>query len=234
MCSIRSSLSSRSPCSSGRGWLFKCLTLALAAFGVAASGGCELLGFLAVNYQENTPVKVEAEYEGLKGKSYAVFMVADRGIDANYPGLVPLMNSQINDRLREQAGASGWIPSQDLLAEIYNNPRWIAMPRGDLAKQLGVQRLIVVELQEFRLNDPGNQYLWEGRAAGLVSVLEADSATPDLYAFERPIDVKFPDKAGFGPQDLSGDVVSGALRKRFVDRACWLFYAHEEMRDQGY
>lgn len=201
---------------------------------MAAAGGCELLGFLAVNYEENTPKKIEAQYDGLKGKSFAVYMIADRGIDANYPGLVPLMNTQINERIAQEAGASGWIPSQDLLAEIYNHPRWAAMPRSELAKQLGVDRLIVVELQEFRLNDFGNQYVWDGRATGLVSVIEADSATPDLYAFERQIDVRFPDKAGYSPQDMAGNVVSGALRKRFVDRASWLFYNHEEMKNQGY
>lgn len=197
-------------------------------------GGCQAIGFFAASYEENMPKKVEAEYDGLKGKSYAVYMIADRGIDANYPGLVPLINAQINDRLHDESGASGWIPSQALLAEIYNHPRWAAMPRSELAKQLGVERLVVVELQEFRLNDPGNQYLWEGRATGLVSVLEVDSATPDLYAFERPVDVKFPDKSGYGPQDMAGNVVSGALRKRFVDRACWLFYTHDEMKNQGY
>jgi len=202
-------------------------------FGVAG-GGCELLGFLAVNYEENTPKKIEAQYDGLKGKTFAVYMTADRGIDANYPGLVPLMNTLINDRLAQEAGATGWIPSQDLLAEIYNHPRWAAMARSELAQKLGVSRLVVVELQEFRLNDPGNQYLWDGRATGLVSVVEADSPTPDLYAFERQIDVKFPDKPGFGPQDFAGNVVSGSLRKRFVDRTCWLFYNHEEMKNQGY
>lgn len=219
-----------------RRWAFA--ARAVLGAGVAAwagvLGGCELLGFLAYNYEETTPKKIEAQYEGLKGKSYAVYMVADRGIDANYPGLVPLMNAQINDRLYQESGATGWIPSQDLLAEIYNHPRWNAMPRSDLAKQLGVDRLIVIELQEFRLNDTGNQYVWDGRAAGLVSVLEADSPTPEIYAFERPVDVKFPDKPGYSPADMSGDAVLGALRKRFVDRAAWMFYAHEEMKNQGY
>lgn len=210
-------------------------TLGMAAVLLSTTvAGCEAIGFLATNYRENTPVKVEPLYDGLKGKSYAVVVVADRGIDANYPGLVPVINASINDRLHDEAGASGWIPSQELLGHLYNNPRWTATARSDLVKELGVDRLVVVELQEFRLNDIGNQYLWDGRASGLVSVLEADSPSPETFAFEKPVDVHFPDKQGYSPQDMSGDLVAAALRKRFVDRAAWMFYTHDEKYKQEY
>lgn len=208
------------------------LSLAVAALGAALlSGGCfigALAGGMAQSYQENSTRTVEAEYTGLVGKSYAVVVVADRSIEAMYPGVVATLTGRMNERLRDNAGAQGWIDSTELLAYLYNNPRWVARPRSELAADLGVDRLVVMDLQEFRLHDVGNQYLWDGVAQGTMAVVESDSPVPDSYAFDVGVTVRFPDKSGTGPLEYTDAVVSSSLIKRLVDRATWLFYKHEE------
>jgi len=210
------------------------MVLALLA---AVLPGCSVLGFggaMIESSRRNSTKEIAAEYTGLKGKKWAVVVVADRVIQAEYPDVVLYLTSQITDRLSDPKGAhkeiaaAGFIPAQPLLSYLYEHPRWITMTRGDLAKELGVDRLIVVELIEYRLNDPGNQYLWAGQATGSVGVIEADSALPDEFAFEKPISVRFPDKDSFGPNDMSSQVVATALGKRFIDRCSWLFYKHDE------
>ncbi len=202
-----------------------------------AMGGCQILGFAAVGIQEakaNRPRKVDAQYKGLEGKSFAVVVAADRLVQAEHPGVVEELTIRITERLEQNSGASGRVPADRLLAYLYANPRWVAMPRGELAKQLGVDRLVMVELLEFRLNEPGNQYLWDGVAAATVGVIEADAPLPDEYVFERSIRMTYPDKQGFGQGDMSEDAVASVLMKRFVDRASWLFYTHEETGKMGY
>lgn len=195
-------------------------------------GGCAigaLFGGMAQSYNETASHTVEAEYTGLQGKSYAVIVAADRSIEADFPGLVAELTTRIDARLRASAGSLGHVPATQVLSYIYNTPGWPARSREELAKDLGgPDRLVYLDLTEFRLNDPGNAYLWNGAAVGNVGVFEMDGPLPEDYAYEKTVAIRFPDKEGFGPTDFSREQVVSVLLKRFVDRASWLFYDHEE------
>lgn len=204
---------------------------------VLFSTGCNVLGFAGAmieNQRRHSTKPVKEQYEGLRGKQWAVLVIADRIIQADHPAIVPYLTTKMTERLSDpkqgqaEIAAAGYIPADQLLRYMYENPRWATLPRGELATTLGVNRLIVVDLVEYRLNDPGNQYLWAGVAAGSVGVIEADSSVPDEFAFEQPVKVQFPDKDGYGPTELASDVVSTELARRFVDRATWMFYVHQE------
>ncbi len=172
--------------------------------------------------------EVEAEYTGIKGHTFAVVVSVDRMIESGNPGTTTRLNQRINDRLIQNASPSYAIPSADLLSVLYNTPQWIAMPRGEVAEMLGVERLIVFELIEYTLNEPGNQYIWDGTAAGYVTVYEADSGFPDDPVFEKAISVKFPDSSGFMRTDIPEAAVTSELSNRLINRVSWLFYTHEE------
>ena len=210
-----------------------CLSALALAF-VLALGGCKVAGFAAVtydNYQRSGTHRVAEEYKGLAAKSWAVVVIADRSIQAETPDLLPWMTRQICERLTKEQpkiGASGMAPAERVLRYQYDHPTWAAMPYGELAKALTVDRLIIVEIIEYRLNEPGNQYLWSGLATGNVGVIESESATPDEFAFEKPISVRFPDGESFGPTDYDRQTVATRLGGRFIDRATWLFYSHDE------
>lgn len=197
-------------------------------------GGCIVgaaIGGMAESYRRTGKHAVPAEYPGLRGKSYAVVVTADRIIQAQHPGLVGRITRTVNDRLAHpdnNVGASAFIPSQDLLNVLYETPQWPAMARGEVAKLLGVDRLIVIELFEYRLHEPGNQYVWDGAAAGSVAVYEADSGMPDDPIYEKSIRVAFPDGTGYMSTEISQATVTSELSRRFINRAAWLFYDHEE------
>lgn len=202
--------------------------LLVATTGIAIPG-CQIIGVAAENYKRTSTRTVEPEYEGLVGKSFAVVVTSDRGIESMNPGVVDTLIDRITARIRDESGASGFVPAVQVLKYTYDNPAWISRPLSELAKSLGgVDRLVFVDLYEFRLHDPGNAYEWGGVAAGTVAVLEMDSPLPDSHAFERKIQVKFPDKPGMGPAEFNANVISSTLVKRFVDRSTWLFYKHEE------
>ncbi len=214
----------------------RALALSVGAAGVLAGAGCNLLGFagaMVENERRHSTRPVNELYQGLKGKQWAVLVIADRIIQADSPAIVPYLTTKMTERLsdpknQQSIGAAGYIPADRLLKYLYENPRWMSMPRADLAKELGVERLIVVEVMEYRLHDPGNQYLWAGVATGTVGVIEADSKVPDEFSFEKPVKVTFPDKDGYGPNDLPTEAVTTELAHRFVDRVTWMFYLHEE------
>ncbi len=198
---------------------------------VLAGVGCAAVGVAAIaakGIEESRPKKVKAEYTGLAGKSFAVVVSADRSIQVDYPNLVTEITARINDRLWENSGATAGIPAQELLRYMYENPSWSARPYSELAKTLTVDRLVVVDLNEFRLHDPGNRYLWEGVAAGTISVIEADGSLADEFVFQRVLRVSFPDITGVDQDKFTGQQVASVLISRFVSRAAWLFYDHEE------
>jgi hypothetical protein len=219
-----------------RSWVRPAL-LALAVLSTTAGSGCVLAGWVAAGakeLQETRPRKVEAAYKGLEGKSFAVVVSCDRAVQADHPGVMEELTARITERLEQNAGAKGRIRADRLLAYLYDNPRWVAMSPSDLARRLGVDRLVYIELLEYQLNDPGNQYLWKGVAAGRVGVIEADGLLPDEFAFEREVRVSYPDEEGYGQSDYDGTFVASVLIQRFTDRASWLFYTHEEKGKMEY
>ncbi len=200
-------------------------------------GGCALIGYGAVALEKQrraTPVNIDAEYTGLEGKAFAVVVAADRMVQADHPGVVEEMTARITEILEVQSGASGRVPANRLLAYLYENPRWVRMSRSELARDLGVQRLIFIDLIEYQLHDPGNQYLWRGVASGTVGVIEVESSLPDEFVYQKSIRIAFPEKDGFGPNDFTELQVTSILIDRFVKRASWLFFAHDERPDIGY
>jgi len=204
--------------------LLACLCLAMA---LPSLSGCNIVGYFMSNVLrsgQSAKKLQKAEYTGLDGKDFAVMIAADRAIQAQVPSVVPLLTLKISNRLRDETEATGFIMPGDVLRYQYVNPSWSARAYGDLAEELGVDRLIIIDLQEFRLNDPGNPHLWEGTAAGTVAVIERDATQPDDIAFQKTIRVNFPDQRGLGPGNLSGDQMIAVLAQRFTDRASWLFY----------
>ncbi|MFT5422427.1 MAG: hypothetical protein ACI89L_000184 [Phycisphaerales bacterium] len=215
----------------------------LAGFALGAAvnlGGCivgSMIGGMAESYQRSGTTKFQADYPDLAGHSYAVVVHADRAIQGAEPGLVSRLTSRINDRIaRNLMGTPGtaFIPSDRLLSVLYNNPQWPALPPSELGKMLGVERLVWIDLAEYRLNEPGNQYLWEGVAAGAVSVYDVNAPLADDPVFDRMIQVGFPDSSGFMRTEIAEAAVTSELSKRFVNRAAWLFYEHEEPNSIAY
>lgn len=193
--------------------------------------GCQALGIIGAmeeSRRRNSTRPVEAEYKGLEGKSFAVLVAAPAVLQAEYPNLVDRITFEVSGRLAQEAGASGMVPPRKVLDWTYNKPNWVARPLGDVAKDLGVERLVYIDVTEYRLNDKGNSYLWDGAAGANVSVIEADGALKDDFAFTKGIAVKFPDQGGFTQADVSGPAVNTELTRRLCERIAWLFFLHEE------
>ncbi len=212
------------------------LTLAAAALSVTAwaslLSGCstfgQLIGGMAASAERTGSHDVAAKYNGIAGKSFVVVVAADRSVQSDFPSVVGDITITVAEEIRKNAGPSGWVPPQAVLRYQYQHPGWTSMPLDKLAQEFGAKRLVYIDLREYRLNDPGNAYLWAGVASGTVSVVEADGPLSDQFIIAEPIQVEFPGKSGLGPQQIPRETVQSALSRRFCDKASWLFYDHEE------
>lgn len=200
----------------------------LAAFGL---GGCALaaiIGGAAESYHQTGSTTYPADYDGLTGKSFAVYVTTDRIIQAEHPDLIARIAGLVNGMLAENVGGTAYIPTQTMLNQQFNNPEWMLMPRGELAETLGVERLVAIEIIDYRLTDAGNGYIWNGLAEGRVEVYEADSAIPDEPSYDRVLAVRFPDVDGVLREEVPESMVTSELSRRLGDRLAWLFFEHEE------
>ncbi|MBS0186865.1 MAG: hypothetical protein JSS51_02280 [Planctomycetes bacterium] len=205
------------------------------ALGSLLLGGCAipaLIGGMTESYRRSSTKTVKPDTNVLEGKSFAVLVTADRAIEDAAPGITAMLLTRITAILadtRNDAGTTGVVPPPMVIQYMYDHPGWRARSMEDLAKDLGgVQRLVFVELTEFRTTEPGNKYIYDGVAAGSIAVVEADSKLADYYSFERSILVKYPDEQGRRPEEIPEAAVRTELMRRFVDRATWPFITHQE------
>lgn len=211
----------------------------LAAIGLVAFAptlsGCAIIGAAADTYERTSSKTVKADYLGLEGKSFVVLVTSDRGIQSEHPLLLEEISTRMSSRLSQHENKprpSGFIPPTEALSYCYHNPAWHLRSPDRLSKDLGgAERIIIIEVTEYRLHDPGNKYLWNGHAAARVSV--GDSSTGE-FVYDQVINIKYPDSEGFGQEDITRDQVTSVLLSRLVDRMSWLFYEHEEKTRPDY
>ncbi len=195
-----------------------------------ATTGCigELFGGMAESARRQGSTKVERVSDDLEGKSFAVVVAVDRSTAATSPMLAETLGARMTQLLAENAMASGFAPTDQVTAYLGNTPSWRAWPRGRLPQELGVDRVVLVDIIDYRLYEPGNAYLWDGLAWGSVEVYDPEAFDPDRPIYESEVRVRFPDGTGVGPTEMRENLVATELLRRFVNRASWLFYDHEE------
>jgi hypothetical protein len=115
-----------------------------------------------------------------------------------------------------------------VLSWQWRTPMWNAMPYGDIAANLDVERVVYIEIYEYRLNPPGNRWLWEGVCAANVSVIERDGFDPDMFAGTYPVTGAFPTIKGVDRDSATAERIEIGVMADFVRKTAWLFYDHEE------
>jgi hypothetical protein len=206
------------------------LFLACVACTSLALGGCiaGAVGAIGQQIERGKKLDVPAAYDGLEGKTCAVIVNADYATLVEHPAVVKNITANVPARIAQYVKDATVLPPATVLSWQYRTPQWRAMPYGDIAKELGVERLVFIDLYEYRLNPTGNSYLWDGVAGGHIGVVEADSLAPDEFVFTSNVVSKFPDKEGVGRESARREDIELGLLTLFIQRSSWLFYRHIE------
>jgi hypothetical protein len=195
---------------------------------VGMQSGCQIAGYAAAVAHEAGSTKVYAQYEGLRGHDYVVIVNMDQSLRATEPRLAAVLTNSITRQLGSpEVGATGAVPGPRVLQFMYENPSWPSWSYQRLAEEFTVSRVVVIDLYEYRLYEPGNRYIWNGRAAARVGVYEAELGSEE-FAFTDDVQVPFPDETGVTTRERSKGNVESNLQARLVTRIAWLMFDHEE------
>jgi len=207
------------------------IVVVMAVTMVIGLSGCQLpglIGAIAQNEEYQSKKEVLARYSGLEDQLVAVIVNADLAVQYDYPQAVPGLTYGISGALAEHVPGIS-VVHPDLVAQWqWRTPNWSALPYGDLTEQLNVDRVVYVDLLEYRLTPPGNRFNWEGLAQAQVSVLERDGLDPDTFVDSYTITAEFPNISELTQYEATADQISRGLQQTFVQKTAWLFFDHIE------
>jgi hypothetical protein len=193
-------------------------------------GGCaiaQLVGGMMQNAEYQKQVVTPAKYN-LDGQTIAVVVDADLGVLSMYPRLIEQVTSGVTLRLaRDVPGVVVTHPSR-VLDWQWKTAQWNALPYGQIAEQLDVDRVILVDIYEYRLHPPGDSWIWEGVCAANVSVIERDAFDPDMIVDTFDVTSNFPGVDYVDKSGASASQIEMGLLAQFVKHTAWIFHEHLE------
>lgn len=211
--------------------LIRCLVTCISALTISLTAGCAVPAWVAhgVAGGERT-YQVKAQYLGLDGRTVAVMVAADEYTLFQSPSAPLKVSRAVSARIAANVSGASVVPPKDVIAFQHENPYWGAVPYGELIEKLGVERLVVVDLIEYRTHEPGNAHVWQGMIAGEVGVVEAESDDPDNFAFSTTVRGQFPEESSIGVLDSDRETIELGMLTIFSRDAGGLFYDHEVVK----
>jgi hypothetical protein len=197
-------------------------------------GGCagfHLFGAMAQAFEDQKQIEVLPKYDGLEGKTVAVVVDADLAMLYEYPNLVTTVTGGVSARIARDAPDVIVLAPDLVIRWQWATHQWNALPYGEMAEQLNVDRIVYIDIQEYRLNPPGNRWIWDGVCMANVGVIERDNFDPDMFVDTFLVSSAFPDLEGVDRSNASEAQIEQGVLSDFIKRCAWLFHTHLEPKN---
>jgi hypothetical protein len=197
----------------------------------ATAPGCaaaHLIGVMGATAEYQKLITKQAAYADLTGAKVAVMVSIPPDLGYEHPQLAAQLATGVSARIQANVTDVTVVRPDQIIAWQWRTHDWESMPYGELARAMGVDRVVYVDVHEYRLNPPGNRWLWEGVCSASVSVIESDYPDPDMFAATFEVISEYPDLEGLDRDSASPSTIEAGLLARFIERAAWLFYDHQE------
>ncbi len=194
-------------------------------------GGCEaasLFGGMAQNFEYSKQIEVLSKYDGLENQTVAVLVQCDMATMYEHPDLELSIATGVALRIQKEVPGVKVVDPRRVHTWKFRTPQWSSMSFGEMADRLDVDRLVHVDLYEYRLHPPGNRFLWDGVCAANVGIIERGGYDPDTFVDSFNVENRFPDLEGVGQDNASREQIRTGLLGPFVQRTAWLFHTHLE------
>ena len=200
---------------------------------LAFLSGCEVFGYVAQGVTPKpSPMLVKAEYHGLQNQKVAVLVDANQQLLFEQPLAQLEVGEVISRRLAGNVPGITVIDARQVVDFQNRNIYWTTIPYSQIAQRLGVTRLVLVELTDYRLHEPGNVNVWRGVISGNIAVAEVDGPRPDDLVYDAPVSVAYPPDKPLGVLKSDQRTMRLATLDLFSRAAAGKFYDFREERGE--
>lgn len=209
----------------------KILTGSAILIGLLVVPGCALVhlaGGMAQNAEYQKLVEVLAQYGDLENRTVAVVVNSDLATLYEHPQLSRKIAGGLSLRLQKYVPGIRVVNPDAVLSWQFNTTQWNAMPYGDIPIALGVERVVYVDLYEYRLHPRGNSLMMEGVCAASLGIIERAYIDPDNFSQVMDVTTTFPKLSNVTRDEISEQQVEFGLLSLFIRDSAWLFHQHVE------
>jgi len=197
----------------------------------ALPAGCAPAGWVAQGVAGGErKYNIEAEYHGLHDKTVAVIVAADPYVLYQHPRAPELVSRAVSRELVQHIPSVTITSPDDVLAYVEEHPHWTTAPYSEVIESMGVDRLLIIDLGEYRTNEPGNAHLWQGVVSAHILVIERDARHPDNAAYSQHVVSKYPETTTVGVVNANPQTIQLGMLVNFARDTVRLFHRHEVQR----
>ena len=184
--------------------------------------GCQLAGWVVHGLTpEETAAPIQPEYQGLIGKSVAVMVAADdRTV---YPNAQARICQYVTSKLAIEVPGIRVTDPKQIAKFVKENPDWIAIPYGDLIREMKVDRIVYISVAQYATHEQGNKELWQGTLVARVGVIEADAKDPYKFVYASNQQVQYPPDQPMGMLRANDEMIQTGMLTAFADRLGAIF-----------
>ena len=118
------------------------------------------------------------------------------------------------------------LPARQVVDFQQRNIYWNTVGYKQLAERLGVSRVVLIDLSEYRLHEPGNSNVWRGLLSGHAGVAEADSDRPNDLVYATDVTANYPPDKPLGLLNADQRTIRMATLDLFSRAVAGKFYDH--------
>ncbi len=177
-------------------------------------------------------IDVKGQYLDLPNRSVAVVVSMSDYAEFNHPNAKRMITEEIARRIQTNVPGVTLTSPGEVLKWQRNNPYWTTRPPSMLIKQLKVDRLILVEIGEYRTHEPGDKHVLRGVIAASVNIVEAEADDPDNFGASFTKNTMYPEpgESKIGRVGDDEAFIETRTQIRFCETAAGLFYDHQIIR----
>lgn len=207
-------------------WLTGVLALLL-----IGGAGCGPVGWMAHGIGGGGQrVIMPADYAGLQARSVAVLVAVDDRTLHQYRQAPAHVSRAVGMEIAEHVEGAQLTSSRKVLAFQEENPYWATDRYSRLARELNVDRLVIIDVMDYRTHEPGNRHVWQGTISGTVLVVDVDDADPDNPVYSATVQADYPEDTKLGTLQADDATIQANMVKIFATKVGQLFYDHEVLQ----
>lgn len=179
-----------------------------------------------------TVIDVKGQYLDLANRSVAVVVSMSDYAEFNHPTAKAMITEEMVRRIQTNVPGVTLTSPREVLKWQRDNPYWATRPASMLIKQLKVERLVLVEIGEYRTHEPGDKHILRGVISASVNIVEAEADDPDNFGASFTKNVMYPEpgESKIGRVGDDEALIEARTQIRFSETAAGLFYDHQIIR----